>query len=78
MLSEIYPWWSLGFDFSQVFQGNDDASTTVSHSLWPVITARFIRIHAVSCADICTVKAEFIGTYEGNIHRSLVYIVDLL
>ena len=54
----------ISFNFSQVFKGND-RSGTVSHSLWPAITARFIRINAVSCGQSCALKAEFIGTYEG-------------
>ena len=57
------------FNFSQIYQGNDDPSTIVSHYLWPVITSRFIRINALSCGAItCALRVEFIGTYEGNIH----------
>ena len=66
------------FNFSQVFSESDGPVTTVRHSLWPYITARFIRINAVSCSVVCSIKAEFIGAYQGKIAghniRNFLYV----
>ncbi|CAB4019932.1 Hypothetical predicted protein [Paramuricea clavata] len=51
-------------DMMKIFHGNDDQTKIVSHYLWPVITARFIRINALSCGVSCALRVEFIGTYE--------------
>ncbi|XP_028409028.1 uncharacterized protein LOC114531613 isoform X2 [Dendronephthya gigantea] len=52
-------------DVIKVFPGSRVPGTTIRHSLWPYITARFIRINAVSSTDSCGIKAEFIGAYQG-------------
>ena len=57
----------------QIFKGNSDQNTIVSHTLSPVIRVQFIRIRPLDCHGACALRAEFVGCYEGKIIYSNKY-----
>ena len=50
----------------QVFAGNTDRHTVVSHDLANPIIAKFIRINAISWHGYICLRAEFYGCREGE------------
>ena len=56
--------------FFQVFPGNNDRYTTVSHKLKYPITARFIRIHPETWQSHISMRAEFYGCKDGKYRKT--------
>ena len=51
----------------KVFQGNSNRNTTVRQNVSPVIIARYIRLHPKTWHGHISMRAEFIGCFEGNL-----------
>ena len=64
------------FSHFQVFKGNSDRHTVVSHVLSPPITARFIRFHPKTWHGHISMRVEILGCYKGMKHcRNFMCIV---
>ena len=56
----------------QVFEGNRDRSSVVSHVLDPPIVARFVRIHPEAWHGHISMRAEFYGCTEGGKGKMII------
>ena len=67
----------LNFVLSQIFAGNTDRNTVISHSLKPHIDARYIRFHPITYnLNAACLRAELYGCRNGK--SSVVVYLRLL
>ena len=55
--------------FKQVFKGNRDRNTVVSHGIIPPIRARYLRLHPKSWRSHISMRVEFYGCAVGELRK---------
>ena len=48
-----------------MFKANRDRDTQVSNAFWPVIDARYIRVHPKVCHGHISMRVELLGSLSG-------------
>lgn len=55
----------------QYFTGNRDQNTVVQYRLFPLVIARYIRVHPWGWYKHISMRVEFYGCPEGNVYSVL-------
>ena len=55
----------------QIFAGNTDADTVVSHDLNPSITARYVRFRPITWQYWISMRVELYGCIQGRVNSGV-------